>query len=134
MSKVYLSLMVLVLALSGCKNDAESAMSEMIDKQKDLIKILKGVTDKDSAVAAKAKIEALSKEVAQLGKKYANKRAKTDDMTKAEAKYKPEMDQLEAEMKVEMTRIGKIPGAIQPIGEALMTLGSSWMDMANGKP
>ena len=69
MSRVYLSLAVLLLiTVSGCKNDSEAAMSDLIDKQKDTVKILKGVTDKDSAVAAKAKLEALAKEVTEIGK------------------------------------------------------------------
>jgi len=134
MSRVYLSLALLLLvAVSGCKNESEAAISDVVSKQKDVVKILKGVTDKDSAVAAKGKLEALSKEVAEIGKKYSNKTARTDEMKKAEEKYKPEMEQTQKEMEAEIKRVALIPGAMEPIGEGMMTLASSFTTLANTK-
>lgn len=135
MSRVYVSLAVLLLiTVSGCKNDSEAAISDVVSKQKDVVKILKGVTDKDSAVAAKSKLESLAKEVTELGKKYGSKTARTDEMKKAEEKYKPEMEQTQKEMEVEMKRVAQIPGAMEPIGEGIMTLATSFTGLANMKP
>jgi len=49
---VFVGCLVLVL-FAGCKSESESAISDMVDKQKEVVKILKTVKDKDSALAAK---------------------------------------------------------------------------------
>ena len=54
-------------------------------------------------------------------------------MKRAEEKYKPEMEQTQKEMEAEMKRIQLIDGAMEPIGDGLMTLASSFTALANTK-
>jgi hypothetical protein len=130
MKRAYFGLIVLMLALNGCKSEVETAMSEMVDKFKEVTQILKGVTDKNSAIAAKAKIEAVGRDMEALAKKYNNKVARTDEMKKAEEKFKPQMEQAVKEMTAEAQRIGNIPGAAEPIQSALMALGTKMQGLA----
>jgi hypothetical protein len=122
MSRVYIGLVVMLVALSGCKNDSESAMSEMISKQKDMLKILKGITDKDSAIAAKPKLEALQKEARASLSKYDKQKINEDQIKKAAEKYKSEEEEIRNEIMAEMRRIVKIPGAAQAIGGSAMSM------------
>lgn len=111
--------LLVALCLTGCKNDSESALSDVTDKQKEIVKVLKGVTDKSSAVAAKAKLQDIGKEMTELGAKMDKKKSNDAEMTKAVEKYKPEMEQAQKDIVAEMARIEKIPGAIQPVSEGL---------------
>jgi len=52
---------LLMLSIMGCKSESEAAASDIADKQQEMVKILKSVKDKDSAVVAKGKLEALGK-------------------------------------------------------------------------
>ena len=116
MSRIYLGLVVLLVALSGCKNDSEAAMSSMIDKTKEVVKILKDIKDKDSAVAAKPKLEALNKEMNEITSKISSKKFNEEEMKKAEEKYKAEGKEAFEAMFAEMTRIAQIDGAGQALG------------------
>jgi hypothetical protein len=120
---------MLAMVLTGCKTDSESAMSDMADKQKDLVKILKGVKDKDSAMAAKTKILGLAKDMSEMVAKLDKKKANEAEMTKAAEKYKPELEKTGKEIQGEMERISKIPDAIGPIMEGMMALGGSGMGL-----
>jgi hypothetical protein len=113
---------MIALCFAGCKSESESAVSDMADKQKDLVKILKGVTDKDSAVAAKAKIQAVGKDMSALMAKMDKKKVDDAEMKKISEKYKAQMEQTGKEMMAEMERIGKIPGAIEPVSEGMMSM------------
>jgi hypothetical protein len=130
MKRAYFGLIVLMLALNGCKSDVETAMSEMVGKFKEVVTILKGVTDKDSAVAAKTKIEGVGRDMEALAKKYNSKVARNDEMKRAEEKFKPQMEQAVKEMTAEAERIGRIPGAAEPIHSALMALGTKMQGLA----
>jgi uncharacterized protein YlxW (UPF0749 family) len=117
---------LLLITISGCKNDSESVMSEMIDKQKDMLKILKGVTDKDSAAAAKSKLEALNKEAVEAMSKFDKKKLNSEELKKASEKYKAEEEATTNAIREEMQRIAKIPGAIHALGGGLMGGGFNW--------
>jgi hypothetical protein len=119
----------LMLGLVGCKSEPEKAASDMADKQKEIVSILKGVKDKDSAVAAKAKLQAVAKDMSELAAKWDKKKLKDAEMDKAMEKYKPEMEQSGKELRAEMERISKIPEAMGPIMEGMMSMGTSGMGL-----
>jgi peptidoglycan hydrolase CwlO-like protein len=115
---------MLGLCLVGCKSESEAAAANIAGKQQEMVKILKGVTDKDSAVAAKGKLEALGKEMGELAAKLDKKKANDAEMQKAMDKYKPEMEQANKDIRAEMERIAKIPGAMEPLMQGLMGMGA----------
>jgi len=110
---------MICVCLSGCKNDSEAAMSGMIDKIKDMTKILKDVKDKDSAIAAKPKLEALNKEMNEFMSQMMNKKVNEEEAKKASEKYKAEGEAAMNAWTAEMTRIAGIPGASQALGAGL---------------
>jgi hypothetical protein len=125
MSRIATAAVLLIVALvtaTGCKSEAESAISKMVDKQKEMVSILKGVTDKASATAAKDKLIALGKEMGEATKNLNLDKKKADDaeMKKLEEKYKPQMDEVGKQMAAEMDRISKIPGAMEEISAGMM--------------
>ena len=68
-----------ILCLSGCKNDSEAAMSNMIDKIKEMTSVLKGIKDKDSLQSAKPKLEALNKEMGEVMTKFTSGNQKNEE-------------------------------------------------------
>ena len=117
MPRIYLSLAAaLMLIVSGCKNDSESAMSSMVDKMKEIGSILKGVKDKDSAAAAKPKLESIYKEMVENMNQYSKKKPNEEEMKKAGEKYKAEFEEAMKTVVSEQTRIAQIPGAGDALG------------------
>ena len=118
-------LLTLALLATGCKSDAEKRMSEMTAKQKEMIAVLKGVTNVDSAKAANAKIKDIAKDVQSI-----LERAKGVQTTEAERKqlaekFKPEQQQISKDAQAELERISKIPGASMELMEGLMQLSTA---------
>ncbi len=112
-----------MLSIMGCKSESEAAASDIADKQQEMVKILKSVKDKDSAVVAKGKLEALGKDMGELAAKMSKKKSNDPDMQKAMEKYKPQMDQAAKDIHTEMERIGNIPEARDTVMEGLMGMG-----------
>jgi uncharacterized coiled-coil DUF342 family protein len=130
MSRVYISLVVLLVTLSGCKNESESAMSSIVDKFKEMASVLKDVKDKDSAVAAKPKLEALSKEMNEVMTKMTSKKLNDEEFKKASEKYRPEAEEAMKTLEAEGKRIAQIPGAAEALGSSAfgfgMGMGGMW--------
>ena len=62
-----IALIVLVIGcLTGCGNSDEKTVSGILAKKQELVRVLKGVTDKSSTEAAKPKIQALMADVKGL--------------------------------------------------------------------
>jgi len=120
---------VLMFALVGCKSEPEKAASDMADKQKEIVSILKGVKDKDSAMAAKTKLIGVAKDMSELTAKWDKKKMNEAEMNKAMEKYKPEMEKTGKEMQAEMERISKLPDAMGPVMEGMMSLGTAGAGM-----
>jgi hypothetical protein len=119
MTRVLLVVAALALALTGCKSESESVMSDMVAKQKEFLNILKSVKDKDSAVAAKAKLTELGKELDALTTKMSKLKIEASEQEKLAAKYKPEVEQIQKDLFAEMSRISQIPGAADQIFDGL---------------
>jgi len=101
---VFVGCLVLVL-FAGCKSESESAISDMVDKQKEVVKILKTVKDKDSALAAKAKLDAMQKDMKDLETRMSKAKPSDAEQKSLEKKYAPELEQATKDMMAEMQRI-----------------------------
>src|SRR4051812_36039580 len=101
--------LTLGLALAGCKSEAEKQMSDVIDKQKDLLSVLKGVTDKDSAKAADVKLKAIAKDMSAMFDKMKQVRASQDEQKRIVEKFKPDQEKLQKDMEAETKRISAHP-------------------------
>ncbi len=101
---------MICISLTGCKTDHESVMKDSISKMKELVSILKGVTDEASAKAAGPKIEAVSADMKKLqedAKKLGDPpKDKQDELMK---KYASELASVQADMMKESTRIAMNP-------------------------
>src|SRR5688572_20595637 len=87
-------LAVLALVLSGCgEPTAESVTEDMLGKMKEMVTVLKGITDEASAKAAKPKLEQIKKDMdgleAQAQK--VEKETSAEEREKIKNKYEPEL-------------------------------------------
>lgn len=72
--RVLLALLPALLLLGACGGDSvEDKQEEMVDLMDEATEVLKGVTDKASAEAAKSKLKDLAEEMAELGKELKEK-------------------------------------------------------------
>jgi hypothetical protein len=105
-----------MVAFTGCgKSAAESAMSDALDKMKEQVSILKGVTDEASAKAAAPKLKAIKDDMAKLSTKTVTAPS-ADEQAKLMEKYGKEMSEVTAQLTAEMTRImtnPKLQAALQ---------------------
>ena len=124
-----LATLLLCLHLTGCKNDAEKQMSELTDKQKEVVTVLKSVTDKDSAKAANTKLKAIAKDMSAILERAKTTHPSADEQKRLIEKYKPEQEQAAKDIQTEAQRIGKIQGgAGLELMEGLMAIGSVGMN------
>src|SRR5437773_7521802 len=116
---------VLMICLVGCKTDHESLTKDSISKMKEMVSVLKGVTDESSAKAAGPKLEAISTDMknlqAEMKKLSAPPKEKQEDLAK---KYVPEMMSAQAELMKEMTRISADPKLAKVIGDSMRKIRS----------
>jgi hypothetical protein len=122
-----LATLLLILNLAGCKNDAEKQMSDLTDKQKEVVSVLKSVTDKDSAKAADVKLKAIAKDMSAILERAKTTNPSADEQKRLIEKYKPEQEQAAKDIQTEAQRIGKIPGAGLELMDGLMEVGSVGM-------
>jgi Tfp pilus assembly protein PilP len=119
--------LALGLALAGCKSEAEKQMSEVTAKQKEMVAALKGVTDKDSAKAADAKLRAIAKDLTAIFEKAKQTRASQDEQKRIVEKYKPEQEQLMKDMQVETQRVSAHPEWVMEMMGGLQEIGAAGM-------
>ncbi len=119
--------LTLGLALAGCKSEAEKEMSEITDKQKDILAVLKGVTDKDSAKAADVKLKAIAKDMSAIFEKSKQVKASQDEQKRLMEKYKPEQEKVGKDIQAEMQRISSKPELIAELMDGMMEISSSAM-------
>src|SRR4051794_13319341 len=97
--------LLLALLSAGCKSDAEKRMSEMTAKQKDMIAVLKTVTDVESAKAANAKIKDIAKDVQSILERSKGIQTTEAERTKLAEQFKPEQQQISKDAQAELQRI-----------------------------
>lgn len=118
-------LLTLAFVSAGCKSDAERQMAEMTDKQKEIVSILRSVTDTESAKAANVKIKAVAKDVEAILQRSKTTQTSPADRTKLAEQYKPQQEQITKDAQAELQRIAKIPGASMELMEGLMQLSTA---------
>jgi|SRR3954447_20475947 hypothetical protein len=121
------------LALVGCKSEAEKQLSEVTDKQTEMVGILKGVTDKESAKAADVKLKAIAKDLTAIFERMKTTNPPQDEQKRLMEKYKAPQEQARKDMEAEMTRISKIPGAGQELFDGMMEISSAAMRAEMGR-
>jgi hypothetical protein len=117
--------LTLGLALAGCKSEAEKQMSIVMDKQKDMVAALKGVTDKDSAKAANVKLKAIAKDMSATFDTMKQVRASQDEQKRIVEKFKPDQEQLQKDMEAETKRISAHPEWVMEMMEGLQEIGAA---------
>ena len=110
------------IAAAGCdsKSGHEAVADQMVAKMQEMVDVVKGITDEQSAKAAKPKMQALKKDVDEL-------KAKADKMGPAPAaaerrmkeKHGKELERLMGEMQTEMMRIIKDPNIAPHMRETM---------------
>jgi hypothetical protein len=100
-------------------------MSELTAKQKDMIAVLKGVTDVESAKAANTKIKQIATDVQGILERSKGLQTTEAERTRLSEKFKPEQQQISKDAQAEMQRIAKIPGASMELMEGLMQLSTA---------
>jgi hypothetical protein len=117
--------MVLTICLAGCKTDHESLTKDSISKMKEMVSVLKGVTDESSAKAAGPKLEAISKDMknlqAEMKKLGEPPKEKQEELAK---KYVPELMSAQGEVMKEMMRISSDPKLAKAMGDSMRTIKS----------
>jgi hypothetical protein len=119
-----LAALLLCLNLFGCKNDADKQMSDVTEKQKEMVNVLRSVKDKDSAKAANEKLKAIAKDMADILEQSKKTSVSQAEQKRIVDKYKPEQEQAQKDMQAEMLRVMQIPGAMQEMAEGFRQIGS----------
>jgi peptidoglycan hydrolase CwlO-like protein len=127
-SAIY-AMFVLTLALGqvGCKSEAEKQMSDAMDKQKEMVAVLKGITDKDSAKAANVKLKGIANDMSAMFDKMKNVRASQGEQKRVVEKFKPDQEQLQKDMEAETKRISAHPEWVMEMMEGLQEIGKAGM-------
>ena len=119
--------LTLGLALAGCKSEAEKQISDLTDKQKEMVSVLKTVKDKDSAKAANAKLKTIAQDMSATFEKMKKTNPSKDEQKRLMDKYKTEQEQTGKEMQAEMQRISQNPELSMELMDGMMAIGNSAM-------
>jgi uncharacterized coiled-coil DUF342 family protein len=113
------------VVIIGCesKSDHEAITDEMVAKLREMVDVVKGIKDEQSAQAARPKMVALKKDTDAL-------KAKADQMGNAspaaerriKEKHEKELRRLNEEMQVELMRIIQDPNIAPHMREAVQGL------------
>ena len=120
-----LVLALTVALLTGCKSDAEKQMANMTAKQKEVVTILKTVTDPESAKAANEKIKAVAKDIEGILESAKGTQTTDAERKRLGEKFKPEQQQITKDAQAELQRIAKLPGASVELMDGLMQLSTA---------
>jgi ElaB/YqjD/DUF883 family membrane-anchored ribosome-binding protein len=101
--------LVSALAVVGCKDKYESAVVDSMDYMKDMVSVLEGVKDVQTAKDAKGKLEKLAEQAKAMQKKMKDMGDPPKDREKElKDKYNAEMEKITKKLGEEMIRIAKI--------------------------
>jgi hypothetical protein len=121
------------LALAGCKSEAEKQLSDVTDKQKEMVSVLKGVSDKESAKAADVKLKAIAKELTAIFERMKKINPPQDEQKRLMEKYKGEQEQAKKDLEAEIKRVQQIPGAQAELMDGMMEISMSAMSAEMGR-
>jgi hypothetical protein len=101
-----------VFLLAGCdsRSPHEAIADDMVGKMRQMVDVMKGVKDEDSAKSAKPRVQALAKELDEL-KAKSDKLGKPSPETekRLKEKHEKEVEQLTGDLLKEMMRVGMDP-------------------------
>jgi thiamine biosynthesis lipoprotein ApbE len=120
-------LLFTLVALAGCKSEAEKQLTDVTNKQKEMITVLKSVTDQASAKSADPKLKQIAQDLTATFQRMKTTKATQDEQKRLLEKFKAEQEQTNKDMQAEMTRIAKIPGAPQELLDGMMAISSAAM-------
>jgi Tfp pilus assembly protein PilP len=120
-------LLLTLLTLAGCKSEAEKQLTDVTNKQKEMITVLKSVTDQASAKSADPKLKQIAQDLTATFQRMKTTKATQDEQKRLLEKFKAEQEQTNKDMQAEMTRIAKIPGAPQELLDGMMAISSAAM-------
>lgn len=112
----------------------ESLAEDLLDATEDLVSVMEGITDEASAKAAVPRIRKIGDRMVAIFKK-GQALEESDPLTEEqedalEAKMKPRMDAIADRQREQISRLQKIPGALQIIQEPMIEMGKK-MSEAN---
>jgi hypothetical protein len=116
---------LLLLNLAGCKSEAEKQYSQLTDKQKEVLSVLKDVKDRDSAKAANVKLKAIAKDMTEIFERTKSIKTSADEQKQLQEKYKPELEKVSKDIDAENKRIAQIPGARAELAGGMMEIGTA---------
>ena len=122
---VALTAFLFLLNIAGCKNEAEKQYSQLTDKQKEVLSVLKDVKDRDSAKAANVKLKAIAKDMSEIFERTKSIKTSADEQKQLMEKYKPELEKISKEIDGENKRIAQIPGARPELAGGMMDIGTA---------
>jgi hypothetical protein len=125
-SAIY-AMFVLTLALgqAGCKSEAEKEMSNAMDKQKEMVSVLKSITDKESAKAANVKLKGIANDMSAMFDRMKGVRASQAEQKRVVEKFKPDQEQLQKDMQAETVRISAHPEWVMEMMDGLQEIGKA---------
>lgn len=118
-----LPLVLLLVAVAGCKGDHEKLMAKTTEKMKDAVGILKSVTDEPTAKAAAPKLMDVAADLKRLQQDM-NRLGEADQAVKKELaeKHGREFIDTSRTLASEIDRIRGIPAANAALEQALREL------------
>ena len=123
------TILFLAVALAGCKSEPEKAMSDLVSKRKEVVAVLKTVTDKDSAAAARPKLVAIETDLWTIRKKVDAMKLDPAEQKKLIDKYRFTMSDVGSEIAQENLRLTRIPGV--SLGD--VTRGDAWYTLTGDR-
>ncbi len=113
-------LMVGAMGVVGCSDSREKVTEDGLDLMEEMVGVLEGVTDKESAEEAKPKLEELNKEGEEL-KARAEKLGdpSKEEEKELEEKYGEQMKEVFGKMMAQMARLSAKPEAMAVIGDSM---------------
>jgi len=110
----------LAARLHAAEADADALAKGALTALKDLLGVLEGIKDKDTATASKAKLEIAAKAVAVAVKKLEDMPDLTDEQDAAlEAKYAKTIEDLNAQVGAQRKRLAELDGVGDIVGPLL---------------
>ena len=103
-------LMLIVVNCAGCGGDThESLAGESVSTMRELVSVLDGVKDEDTAKSAKSKVKSLMEKLNDINLRESKLKPPSQDEIKAMDKYGKEMEEVSRKFQGHMFRIMSDP-------------------------
>lgn len=117
---MWVAILLSVCLLGGCGRDHEDVAEDTIEVVEEMAEVLSTVKDKESALAAKPKLEELSQRMQELQEEGAEMGKMDPEAEEAfDEKYGPRMEKAVGKLMSEILRIGMNPELTNALGETV---------------